>query len=104
MKSVDWSLCVIIDRGSAGPERSLPDLARAAAAGGATVLQLRAKAGPTRATVRCQVASPPRAPGWPTLVRRLPAWWLRERARRCLPSRRSVPTVFHPAMPRVPAL
>ncbi len=51
MKAVDWSLYVIIDRGGASDDRSLPDLARAATAGGATVLQLRDKRGPTGRTV-----------------------------------------------------
>jgi thiamine-phosphate pyrophosphorylase len=51
LRTVDWSLCVIIDRTAADEDGSLVDLARAAVEGGATVLQLRDKCGPTRDTV-----------------------------------------------------
>ncbi len=47
MSDIKWSLYVIVDREVSGGH-SLPDLTRAAVAGGATVIQLRGKLGPTR--------------------------------------------------------
>jgi thiamine-phosphate pyrophosphorylase len=47
MHNIDWSLCVITDHAAAG-DRSLLDIARAAVAGGATMIQLREKATSTR--------------------------------------------------------
>ncbi|MGD8394653.1 MAG: thiamine phosphate synthase [Candidatus Eiseniibacteriota bacterium] len=43
--AIDWTLCAIVDLGVVAPERA-PELARAAAAGGAGVLQLRGKTVP----------------------------------------------------------
>lgn len=49
-RSVDWGLYLVTDRGLAGG-RSLPEIVRAAVAGGASVVQLREKDIPTRAFV-----------------------------------------------------
>lgn len=45
--TIDWSLCVITDRATAGP-RAITDIVRAAIHGGATMIQLREKSAATR--------------------------------------------------------
>ena len=45
--AINWSLCVITDRATAG-QRSIPDIVRAAIHGGATMIQLREKHATTR--------------------------------------------------------